>query len=326
MKFTNTLLSIAAVLAVSEAAPLVKTVVVTANPTTSWVTQIVVPTTTVSSIITTIYGPPGDVSQPTSTGTLSTVYGPPPGASSSVTSSATDSSSSTATASSSSETPSVSSTTSSSSSSSSSSTSTSSSSSSSSSSEIITSATSSSSSTTTTTSSSSSSSSSSATGPTGSIASSDPTFVAEILEKHNELRALHGVGDLTWDAEIADYAASYAASSFSCDNVELIHSNGPYGENLAAGYLGGDEPVQAWYDEIKDYDFNNPGYSTATGHFTQVVWKGTTKLGCARVMCNNAWRQYTICEYTDTRGNIVGADDATRNIYFVENVLPPISS
>ena len=33
------------------------------------------------------------------------------------------------------------------------------------------------------------------------------------------------------------------------------------------------------YNEIKDYDYNNPGFSYATGHFTQVIWARTTKVG-----------------------------------------------
>ena len=28
-----------------------------------------------------------------------------------------------------------------------------------------------------------------------------------------------------------------------------------------------------------DYNFNNPGFSGTTGHFTQVVWKTSTQLG-----------------------------------------------
>jgi hypothetical protein len=38
-------------------------------------------------------------------------------------------------------------------------------------------------------------------------------------------------------------------------------------------------------DEIVLYDFTKPGYSSATGHFTQIVWKGTTKIGCAAASC-----------------------------------------
>lgn len=130
---------------------------------------------------------------------------------------------------------------------------------------------------------------------------------------------------MQWNNTLAQYAANYAANSFSCDNVQLIHSGGPYGENLAAGYVGGKSPVDAWYNEISLYDYSNPGFSEAAGHFTQVVWKSTSQLGCAMVTCNNAWRQYTICEYSNTRGNIVGTDSATGKSYFEENVLKPLS-
>ena len=37
----------------------------------------------------------------------------------------------------------------------------------------------------------------------------------------------------------------------------------------------------SWYNELFDpgYDFDEPGFSKGTGHFTQVVWNGSTKLG-----------------------------------------------
>lgn len=148
-------------------------------------------------------------------------------------------------------------------------------------------------------------------------------FESDILAAHNAKRDLHGVPHLKWNSDLAKYAADYAASSFSCDNVKLIHSGGPYGENLAAGYSGGTSPVEAWYNEIDSYNFDKPGFSEATGHFTQVVWKSTSEVGCARVTCNNVWRQYTICEYTKTRGNIVGTDSNGKS-YFEENVLKPV--
>jgi glioma pathogenesis-related protein 2 len=61
--------------------------------------------------------------------------------------------------------------------------------------------------------------------------------------------------------------------------------NNDYGENLymkggtPAPVVDGRMPVAAWYGEIKYYTFGVSGFSTQTGHFTQVVWKETTKLG-----------------------------------------------
>jgi len=54
------------------------------------------------------------------------------------------------------------------------------------------------------------------------------------------------------------------------------------------------------------YDFTKPGYSSATGHFTQIVWKGTSKIGCAAATCADgtiftgyrANSTYVVCEST----------------------------
>lgn len=59
--------------------------------------------------------------------------------------------------------------------------------------------------------------------------------------------------------------------------------------------------------------------STATGHFTQLVWKNTTQVGCSRKECNagqqgghgDAPGWYVVCEYAPA-GNVIGA--------FVDNV------
>lgn len=171
---------------------------------------------------------------------------------------------------------------------------------------------------------SSSSTSTQASPSSTSTMSASSGFEEDILNAHNEKRALHGIQSLEWNETLVEYAADYAVSSFSCDNVTLVHSNGPYGENLAAGYSGGYDPVDAWYDEIELYDFNNPGFNKSTGHFTQLVWKSTSQVGCAKVTCDNSWSQYTICEYSNTRGNVVGTDSKTGKSYFSENVLKPI--
>lgn len=161
-----------------------------------------------------------------------------------------------------------------------------------------------------------SSTTSTASAPTQNANAGLNQFESDILNEHNKKRALHGVQPLTWNPTLAQYAADYASKAFSCDNVQLIHSHGPYGENLAAGYVGGISPVDAWYGEISQYNYNAPGFSENTGHFTQVVWKGTSELGCAYVTCDNAWRQYTICEYQEP-GNWLGE--------FQENVLPLVN-
>ena len=61
------------------------------------------------------------------------------------------------------------------------------------------------------------------------------------------------------------------------------------------------EAVDMWYNEVDDpgYDFSNPGWDYGTGHFTQVVWKGTTEVGCGVA---NGW---VCCRYYPP-GNYMG--------------------
>ncbi|GME99936.1 hypothetical protein B5S28_g3214 [[Candida] boidinii] len=135
------------------------------------------------------------------------------------------------------------------------------------------------------------------------------SFQSEILSAHNSCRAKHGVDALTWDSEVAAYAQAYA-DKYTCSG-SLTHSGGQYGENLAIGYTT-TGAVDAWYGEGENYD-----YSTCSvyDHFTQVVWKSTTKVGCAYKYCNSYWGTYIICSY-ETPGNVIG--------YGIKNVLPPV--
>jgi len=43
--------------------------------------------------------------------------------------------------------------------------------------------------------------------------------------------------------------------------------------------------IKSWYDEVSLYNYASPGLSGATGHFTQVVWVGSARLGCAVRQC-----------------------------------------
>lgn len=149
----------------------------------------------------------------------------------------------------------------------------------------------------------SSTSSQSESSSTGSSGSSGSSFADEMLSEHNNKRSKHGAQSLTWDGELEKYAQDYA-DQYSCSG-SLSHSGGPYGENLAVGYDSATKALDAWYDEIDEYDFSNPGFGESTGHFTQVVWKDSSKLGCAYKDCGGSTGRYIICSYQNP-GNVIG--------------------
>ncbi|KAG7879809.1 hypothetical protein KL905_001303 [Ogataea polymorpha] len=151
-----------------------------------------------------------------------------------------------------------------------------------------------------TTESSASSTAATSTTSSGSSGSSDSDFQEAILKEHNDKRALHGVDALTWDDTLAQYAQNYA-DQYSCSGV-LTHSGGKYGENLALGYST-TGTVDAWYNEGANYNYGSS--CSVYDHFTQVIWKSTTKVGCGYKYCNDYWGTYIVCSY-DPAGNIVG--------------------
>ncbi|KAM5549827.1 pathogenesis-related protein 1-like [Rosa sericea] len=128
----------------------------------------------------------------------------------------------------------------------------------------------------------------------------------DYLNAHNSARAAVGVGGLTWDTNLATYAQRYANSHIG--DCNLVHSGGPYGENLAksTGDLSGTSAVNLWVGEKAYYDYNSNTCASGKvcGHYTQVVWRNSARVGCAKVRCNNGGT-FIGCNY-DPRGNIVG--------------------
>lgn len=133
----------------------------------------------------------------------------------------------------------------------------------------------------------------------------DKNFAKSILDTHNKMRAAHSADPLEWSDELYQYAADYA-SQYDCSG-SLKHSGGKYGENLAVGFSTGPKAVDAWYSEGTNYDYSS---ANSFDHFTQIIWKGTSKLGCAYKDCSaENWGKYVICSY-DPAGNMIGSGKA----------------
>lgn len=129
-------------------------------------------------------------------------------------------------------------------------------------------------------------------------------FTSAVLNSTNTYRAQHNASSLTWNATLASFAASYLEAAQK-DDCKFEHSGGPYGENIAIGYANATAAMEAWGDERKEYSFGKPGFDHGTGHFTQLVWKDTTTVGCERVLCDGVKGWFVACEYWP-RGNVQG--------------------
>ncbi|KAL5560898.1 hypothetical protein UlMin_030645 [Ulmus minor] len=128
----------------------------------------------------------------------------------------------------------------------------------------------------------------------------------DYLKAHNSARDQVGVRHLTWDNTVAAYAQNYANQRKG--DCKLVHSRGPYGENIAwsSGDLSGTSAVGLWVSEKANYNYNSNTCAAGKvcGHYTQVVWRNSVRVGCAKVRCNNGGT-FIGCNY-DPPGNFNG--------------------
>jgi hypothetical protein len=139
-------------------------------------------------------------------------------------------------------------------------------------------------------------------------------FPARVLAAHNALRMRVGVPPLTWDNELGAEAAKYAVQLAITGT--FAHSSSASrtgtGENLWMGTRGAftvEVMVGSWASEKSMFvagifpNVARDGDWHAIGHYTQMVWPTTSRVGCA--IATNRSADYLVCRYWPA-GNVYG--------------------
>ncbi|XP_004485658.1 pathogenesis-related protein PR-1 type-like [Cicer arietinum] len=125
---------------------------------------------------------------------------------------------------------------------------------------------------------------------------------SDYVKAHNIARfnvsTLIQIPDVVWDKNVAAFARTYANQRKDC---QLKHSgNNRYGENIAisTGDMSGKEAVKLWAEEKPHYDsYRNICFDGECNHYTQVVWRKSLRIGCAKVKCDNGGT-FVTCNYS----------------------------
>ncbi|KAM3872998.1 cysteine-rich venom protein pseudecin [Diretmus argenteus] len=138
------------------------------------------------------------------------------------------------------------------------------------------------------------------------ICTENTAIQAEIVEQHNAYR--RSVEPTAADMLIMNWSDEVAASARNwVDRCELAH--GPPSTRMLQGYELGenlffasalhtwDKVVSAWHSEVANYQYPNGSINGgAIGHYTQIVWNSSYKVGCAGTLCKGNVYYYG-CHY-----------------------------
>lgn len=144
----------------------------------------------------------------------------------------------------------------------------------------------------------------------------ESAFADRILASHNRERAALGNRPLIWDERLARDAQLWADHLARTGRLE--HSPDTpagmsgAGENLWAGTAGAytpEEMVGHWIEEKSDFrrgvfpSVSRSGDFTAVGHYTQLIWRRTARVGCG--LGHGAAEDVLVCRY-EAAGNVIG--------------------
>ncbi|KAK0394045.1 hypothetical protein QR680_000543 [Steinernema hermaphroditum] len=156
----------------------------------------------------------------------------------------------------------------------------------------------------------------------------NPATRKAIVDRHNQLRSSNALGKeidgstggfapkaknmykMSYDCQLEKIAQSWA------DRCEFKHSPSSLrnaGENLYMSWptVQNDGPALAasdsWWSELKEigveqfspqFNFTEFLFSKGVGHYTQMAWAKTTKIGCGHAKCPNM--NLVVCNYRQT--------------------------
>jgi len=142
---------------------------------------------------------------------------------------------------------------------------------------------------------------------------SEPTapgggIAQEVLNAHNAYRSQVGVPPLKWSESLAASAQQWANHLASTGTFQ--HSSAA--ENLAQGSEGAfsvTNLVDMWGSEKQYFihgtfpNVSSTGNWADVGHYTQVIWRNTTEVGCGLARGNG--NDVLVCHYNPA-GNVMG--------------------
>ena len=132
-------------------------------------------------------------------------------------------------------------------------------------------------------------------------------FNESALDLHNQYRKEHYVDMLQLDDNMCQKAQKKLEklrNQKNENNETLIEENdNDYGENLWIGKIKEfnkdkvKEACTSWYNEINNYKFGSNKYQSGTGHFTQMIWKETRRIGFGYLRSQNNNNIYFLALY-----------------------------
>ena len=139
-------------------------------------------------------------------------------------------------------------------------------------------------------------------------------MLARMVAAHNSARAEVKVGVLELDDDLSRAALAYAEEMARTGMFQHSQSSDRpgQGENLWAGTASAfsyDQMADAWISEKRYFrDEAFPNVSTTgnwqdVGHYTQIVWRDTTRFGCG--IASGLGRDWLVCRYAPP-GNVMG--------------------